>query len=272
MPELPEVQTVINHYEPKLINKIIHSIENPNGYVKVFENGTLNDYNFLLSGKSIKSIFRRGKYIILNLCSGYLLIHLRMTGKLEMDKPNKKNMKHVSFKLKFQDGSNLFFIDVRKFGRLYFSNNLSWLNNKLGIEPLSSEFNSKWLYKLLKSHKRMMKPFLLDQKFIAGLGNIYTDEALWSSGIHPKAISKNINKNRSNLLAIEIKNILNKAIKYQGTTIINFSYGNNKNGNFSDELQIFGKPNLPCPKCKSPIIKKFIAQRGTHFCNKCQKY
>ena len=117
-----------------------------------------------------------------------------------------------------------------------------------------------------------MKPLLLDQQFIAGLGNIYVDEALWKSGIHPKAISNKIGQKRSYKLSSAIKSILFRAISYQGTTIINFSYGQDKNGNYSNELKIFGKTDSPCPKCSKPIMKYFVGQRGTYYCNKCQRY
>ena len=272
MPELPEVQTVVNHLQPLLSGKIIRSIENPNGYCTVFEYGSPSNYKQFLIGKKIQSITRRGKYIIFNLNEGFLLIHLRMTGKILLEKPNPANMKYVSFQLDFLDDSSLFFQDIRKFGRIYISKKLDWLENKLGVEPLSEMFTPNWFYNLLINRKRMIKPLLMDQQFIAGLGNIYVDEALWYSGIHPRTLSNKISNNRSNKLSRSIINILGKAISYNGTTIINFSFGKNNNGKFSDELQIFGKTNTPCPKCGTPIIKIFIAQRGTHFCKKCQKH
>ena len=272
MPELPEVQTVVNFLKPNLSGKTIICVKNPNKYQNVFQFGNLSEYNKFLKNRYIKDIFRRGKYIILKLDYGYLLVHLRMTGKLQINKPNLKEMKYVSFKLSFKDGSHLFFQDIRKFGRIYISKDLNWLEQKIGIEPLSKKFNTTWLYNNLNKYKRMIKPFLMDQKIIAGLGNIYVDEALWKSYIHPKAKTNNINKIRSDILVKSIKKILIKAIEYQGTTIINFSYGINKKGDFSNELQIFGQPNKPCPRCKSLIIKKFLNQRGTHFCNNCQKH
>jgi len=272
MPELPEVQTVVDSLKQKLPGKIIQSVKCPNGYTDVFENGSLQKYNNFLNSKVLKSIFRRGKFIIIELNSGFLLIHLRMTGKIMLEKPEPINMKYTSFQLRFSDESDLFFQDIRKFGRIYICNNLNWLEQKLGLEPLTKDFTSKWLYEQLHKRKRMIKPLLLDQQFIAGLGNIYVDEALWASGIHPKAISNEIDKRRSTQLSASIKAILNSAISFQGTTIINFSYGTNKNGNFGNELNIFGKTDIPCPKCSKPIIKIIVGQRGTHYCNNCQKY
>ena len=272
MPELPEVQTVVNSLKSKLPGKMIQSVKCPNGYIGVFENGSLQKYNNFLIGQKLQSVYRRGKFIVIELTSGFLLIHLRMTGKVILEKPTLKNMKYTSFQLTFSDASDLFFQDIRKFGRIYICKNLNWLEQKLGVEPLSKDFTSKWLYDQLHKRKRMIKPLLLDQQFIVGLGNIYVDEALWESGIHPKAISNQIGQKRSNRLSTSIKAILNSAISFQGTTIINFSYGQNKKGNFSNELNIFGKMDIPCPKCSKPIIKNFVGQRGTHYCKKCQRY
>ena len=271
MPELPEVETVVRSLKPNLIGRKIESVGIPNNYLKVLENGSKIKYQKFLEHKTIKDVLRRGKYIILKLNEGFLLIHLRMTGQIHLNIDNVKNLKYVSFYLKFTNDSELFFQDTRKFGRIYICSSLDWLEMKFGIEPLSKSFTKDYLYYRLKKSKRMMKSLLLDQQFIAGLGNIYTDEALWYSGIHPKAISNKVSKNKATKLTNAIKEILSKAISYNGTTIINFSYGVNKNGNFSKELKVFGKDNSPCPNCNKLIIKKFISQRGTHFCTKCQK-
>ena len=119
MPELPEVQTVVNSLKSKLPGKIIQSVKCPNGYTGVFENGSLQKYNNFLNSKKLQSIYRRGKFIVIELNLGFLLIHLRMTGKIILEKPKSINMKYVSFQLKFSDASDLFFQDIRKFGRIY---------------------------------------------------------------------------------------------------------------------------------------------------------
>ena len=270
MPELPEVQTVVNFLRKHIVGKSILSINSPNKYTRVFVNGTVTDCNLFLLNKRIENIRRRGKYIIFDLNLGHLLFHLRMTGRLILQLPNSGDIKYVSAKLTFQDGSELFFRDTRKFGRIYFCNNLDWLENKLGIEPLSSGFTAEWLYAQLKQKKRMMKPLLMDQSFIAGLGNIYVDEALWQAGIHPSSSSSQIGKKKTYLLCRGIINILKKAIALNGTTIINFSFGQNSMGSYKKKLNIFGKTNQPCPACGNPVKKIKVAQRGTHFCPKCQ--
>ena len=271
MPELPEVQTVVNYLSDNVLGKTISSIESPNNHAKSFVDGTLNDFYQILQKKEIHKIWRRGKYIIFNLDEGYLLFHLRMTGRLMLQLPITEDIKYVSAKLIFEDGSELFFRDTRKFGRIYSCNNLDWLENKLGIEPLSSGFTAEWLHAQLKQKNRMMKPLLLDQSFIAGLGNIYVDEALWLAGIHPLSIASTISNKQSKKLHEGIQSVLLNALAAKGTTIINFSYGdNNDSGNYKDQLKIFGKENRPCPGCGIPIKKMKVAQRGTHFCPKCQ--
>ena len=272
MPELPEVQTVVNNLSESLIGKSILSVNSPNKYKRVFHQTSVTDYNRFLLNNRIEKITRRGKYIVFALKRGFLCVHLRMTGKLLINLENKDHIKYVSAQFDFTDGSQLFFKDVRKFGRIYFSNNLDWLEFKLGIEPLTEKFNSNYLYNHLQRKNRMIKPLLMDQSFIAGLGNIYVDEALWYAGIHPSSISSHICKKRAERLCFAIQDILSDAIQKKGTTFQNFSFGENETGNFKGELRIFGRTNKSCLNCGNPIQKIKVAQRGTHICKKCQPY
>ena len=194
-----------------------------------------------------------------------------MTGKFLNELNNDTDQKYVSLQINFTDKSSLYFKDIRKFGKAYILKNLKWLENKIGIEPLSKKFNSNWMFATFKSYDRMVKPLLLDQKIIAGLGNIYIDEALWYAKIHPKSVSSRITRYKINLLCLSIKNILKDALKHKGTTIIDFRYGNNEKGDFNKRLKVFGKENQPCKRCNQKIMKKIVGQRGTHYCNKCQK-
>ena len=194
-----------------------------------------------------------------------------MTGTFVLELADKSEFKHVSFQLIFSDGINLLFRDIRKFGRAYICQSLDWLESHLGIEPLSDHLTPTWLYNQLNQRKRMIKPLLMDQGIIAGLGNIYVDEALWLAKIHPKTISSGIGQVRCKKLCIAIQDLLSRAIKYKGTTIIDFSYGSNKKGQFRNELKVFGRTKKPCPRCSVPIAKIFVSQRGTHYCKKCQR-
>ena len=271
MPELPEVQTVVNYLAPIVQGKIIHSIDSPNHYDKVFENRSAADFKKAVQGLEITRLWRRGKYIIFDLYEGYLALHLRMTGKLLPNPLHEKYTKHLSLCFNFSDQTKLYFYDYRKFGRIYFSSTLEWLEEKLGIEPLSKGFNLSWLTQSLAQRKRMMKPLLLDQSFIAGLGNIYVDEILWKSNIHPQSMSDKITKKKLLRLYNSVQTTLLDAIAYNGTTFINFSFGNNRTGEFKEKLNVFGKQGQPCLNCGEKIQKIRVGQRGTHICNHCQK-
>ena len=273
MPELPEVQAVVDSLNnPNILGKTIDTVISPNGYESVCENNSLSDFQNFLQKKQIQKIRRRGKFIILELNSGFLYFHLRMTGQILQQIKNDKEKRHVSLQINFTDNSKLLFRDIRKFGRAYISHDLTWLEKRLGIEPLSSELNPNWLYSLFQNHHRMVKSLLLDQKFIAGLGNIYVDESLWQAKIHPKAISSKVNRKKINDLCFSIKTILQNAIQHKGTTIINFNYAENKKGNYKNQLKVFGKQNEPCLRCNKIISKIFVIQRGTHYCKICQKH
>ena len=270
MPELPEVETVVQTIKPNIIGKIITSVDPQNNYDKVLATHKPKEFFKNTVDKKITDVSRRGKYIVIHLSEGYILIHLRMTGRLltkmsEDDKP-----KHITAIIHFQDGTHLYFKDYRKFGRLYYYDTLDFINNKLGIEPLSEEFTAVWFWDRLKKHKRQLKPLLLDQSFIAGLGNIYVDEALWFAKLHPQQIGTSVSSKKAKLLHGAIQRLLETAIKNQGTTIINFYFGEGKSGNFREQLQVFGRQDKDCPRCGSTIEKIRVAQRGTHICPKCQ--
>ncbi|NOZ03997.1 MAG: DNA-formamidopyrimidine glycosylase [FCB group bacterium] len=270
MPELPEVETVVRSIRPHLVGKTISRVSVCNGFSKVFATHSPEIFNRQVAGRYIKHVRRRGKYIVFDLDHGYLLIHLRMTGRLIFRLLPEDNPKHLTAHLDFTDGSELFLKDYRKFGRLYYFPTLDPIDKKLGIEPLSDQFTPLWLFKNLHCRNRFMKPLLLDQGFIAGLGNIYVDEILWQARIHPLTSSKNISRQKVNLLHPAIKSILRESIELRGTTIINFSFGENQRGIFLSKLKVFNRQGLPCPRCGTTIIKIRVAQRGTHICPRCQ--
>ena len=271
MPELPEVQSVVNHFRKYVEGQKIQSVKPLNEWNKVFHSISPTKLNHKLKSQNISKLWRRGKYIILDLDQGYLAIHLRMTGRLQTKINKTDQLKHFTVLMKFENGTNLYFKDYRKFGRWYYFETLSKLEAKLGPEPLGSAFTRQFLKEGLQRSPGMIKPKLLNQKFIAGIGNIYADESLWTARIHPMEKCCNISTVKSNRLHQAIQEILNKAIGHKGTTIINFSPGDEARGNFANYLNVFGKSNEPCPRCKTLIQKIFLGQRGTHFCPRCQK-
>jgi len=271
MPELPEVETVVRYIRPNIVGNIIKEVVSQNDYDKVFATHKPNQFNELVVNKSIKDVTRRGKYIVIHLERGYLLVHLRMTGRLLSKLSKDDKPCHNTAIIHFKNGSPLYFKDYRKFGRLYYYETLDFIDQKLGIEPLSKHFTDEWLYQNLQNNKRQLKPLLLDQGFIAGLGNIYVDEALWFAKLHPQQVGSSVNRKKSDILHSAIQRLLQTAIDNQGTTIINFYFGEGKKGNFREQLQVFGRQDKNCPRCKSIIEKIRVEQSGTHICPLCQK-
>lgn len=265
MPELPEVQTVVTNLKPQIINQKILAI-------KVFWSKTICFEPDLILGQTIIDITRRGKYIIIKLTSGYLVVHLRMTGKLfaiNRDQLLTNHKKHLQVAFELQD-SWLLFVDQRKFGRINFCENLNWLEAKLGPEPLGQNFTLDVLTKILKVNKQI-KVLLLDQSEIAGLGNIYVDEVLWQACVNPKTIASHILPIQIKLMHVAIREILQKAIDMQGTTFLSYAFDGDKKGNFLTQLKVFNRAKQACLRCDNIIIKIKVAQRGTHVCEFCQK-
>ncbi len=268
MAELPEVETVTQSVKKHIMGKCFSSLDV--NWKKVLDNFTFYDFQTSVKGRVVKNVYRRAKYIIIDFEPGILAIHLRMTGKLYLSQRSNLEKKHVSLCMKIDDNF-LIFEDVRKFGRFYLYKDMNILNKKLGVEPLDEGFSEKWILKNMKSKKRQIKSLLLDQSFVCGIGNIYADEALWYAEIHPLSISNQVPKRKVLKLREGIIKVLSKSIEHGGTTIRDYTYDFSYVGNYALELNVFGKQGLPCVRCKARIIKTKVAQRGTHYCPKCQK-
>ena len=268
MPELPEVETVTNSVKKHILNKSFNSLEL--FWPKTLDNFTILDFDKKIKDKKVVNVFRRAKYIIIQFENILLAVHLRMTGKLYAVDSLEKDQKHISLYLPF-DNKYLIYKDTRKFGRFYMYDNMDILNHKLGIEPLSESFTQKWLIENMKKKKRQIKSLLFDQSFISGLGNIYIDESLWRAEIHPLTASHKISKPKVKALHASIVKVLSDSIKLGGSTIRDYTYDFAYVGNYALNLKVFGKQGEKCPRCKYKITKTKVAQRGTHYCKKCQK-
>ncbi|MDP6276063.1 MAG: bifunctional DNA-formamidopyrimidine glycosylase/DNA-(apurinic or apyrimidinic site) lyase [Candidatus Marinimicrobia bacterium] len=267
MPELPEVETVVRHLKPDLVGQKILSFQSI--WPKVLGNVHNKYFNDVIVGRNILDVNRRAKFIVLHLDNGFIPIHLRMTGRLYTN-DNIPTAKHISAVFRLSD-KMLIFQDTRKFGRVYWYDQWAEFDQKHGVEPLGELFTKNWLQQSLQGRKRQVKALLLDQHIIAGLGNIYVDEALWSARIHPLISSNNISSVKSNRLHESIKVILEQAIAYNGTTFINFTFQDGVPGSYRNQLQVFDRKGLPCKRCETVIKKIKAAGRGTYFCPRCQK-
>jgi formamidopyrimidine-DNA glycosylase len=275
MPELPEVQTIVNDLNAAGLNGTTISD------AKVFWLRTIAEpspgaFCRRITGKEITAIWRRGKFIVFDLNNGHnLLMHLRMSGRLHLVPHGFPKKKHEHVILSFIDGRQLRFHDTRKFGRIYLIHNPEKILGRLGVEPLESGFTKKRLAQLIRSRKRLLKPLLLDQTFIAGLGNIYVDEALWEAKIHPLRIAESLSASEVRALHRAIPRVLKRGLKNLGTSLgtgkTHFYSIANHRGRNRDKLKVFRRTGLPCPRCKSMIQKIIVGQRSTHICPSCQR-
>ncbi len=265
MPELPEVENVIRSLVNKVSGKKIESVEviTPSIIYK------RNDFIDLVKEKTIITLDRRGKYIIIRLDEGNLLIHLRMTGKLLI---NGEVGKHTHMIFGLSDGNQLIYNDVRKFGRINYLTNREleiYLNTKVGLEPGLmgfEDFKSK-----LMNKKGPLKKILLDQTVIAGIGNIYADEILFVSGIHPLTETVKLDDTDYLILYDNIKGILENAILAGGSTIRDYVNGDGTAGGYQNAHQVYGRGGKECNICGCTLEKIKIAGRTTVYCPICQR-
>jgi len=266
MPELPEVETVANELRSTIVNKKIEYIEAL--WVRSFE----NNYDISLKDQIVRSIRRRGKYLIFNLSRSFLVIHLRMTGQLlYFENESAADFDdYIRVVIKFYDGL-LLFKDVRKFGRIYHIKNPQAFLSHVGPDALDIEVTVSLFKRILSTSKMNIKAFLLSQKYISGMGNIYTDEALFASKINPAKQAQSIKNKRAESLFLNIQSILKASIKNMGSTISDYRDPSGNKGNNQYYFNVYGREGQPCKVCKTEIKKIKFAGRGTHYCPKCQR-
>ena len=270
MPELPEVETVKRILQKNILNKTILDIEVR--YDKIIQNQTKDDFINKLKNQTFIDLKRRGKYLICVLNDYYLIVHLRMEGKF-FYMHNEPYSIHDHIIFKFND-SELRYNDTRKFGTMHLINkDIDIYNtyplNKLGKEPYDEGFDYLYLKPLFNKSNKPIKTTLLDQSIIAGLGNIYVDEVLFMSNIHPLEKTKNLNDGNIKSIVSNSIIVLNKAINLGGTTIKSFQSSHDITGRFQNELLVHTK--YKCPTCNTKILKIKVGGRGTYYCENCQK-
>lgn len=263
MPELPEVETITNNIRPKLLNEQISDCAI--NWERTIAYPLAARFKEQIKNQRVTALTRRGKYIQIHLDQDTLLIHLRMSGDLYLSTEQEPN-KHDQLIISMVSGKKMVFNDTRKFGRVWLTDEPVKILSKLGPEPLSREFTAELLYSLLRSKKRQLKPLLLDQSFIAGLGNIYTDESLFEARLSPYMNSADVTETQSVQLRDAIQKVLRKGIQNNGASI-DWVY---KGGKFQDHFQVYQRTGSPCRICGTPIKKVKLGQRGTHFCPTCQ--
>src|SRR6056297_4495 len=275
MPELPEVQTIVTG-----LNEILKGKTITNTYIyddMVIGYPDKKQFIEKSKDKKIMYISRRGKYIIVNFDNNQyrLVIHLRMSGKLLYKERQEGREKHTHVVFEFNDNTDLRFNNVRKFGRLYFIEDDKFENagniDNLGLEPLSDKFSLKLFKEMLDKRKGMIKPLLMNQEFIAGIGNIYADEALFLAEIRPDRKANNLKEKEIKALYKQLRKILRKGIKMGGTSISDYVNALGETGKFQKELNVYQREGQKCKICGEEIQKKKISGRSIRFCPNCQK-
>ena len=281
MPELPEVETTAALVRPHLEGRTITTARA--SWIRSLGGPGVVEFGAAVEGARIREVTRRAKWVVIHLerdgqPAGSLLCHLRMTGRLVVDAEpghwdREDPFERVSLSLSGKGGetSTLRFLDVRKFGRFKFVDDHLEALAGLGPEPLGPDFTEEWLFSALKKRRRVLKPLLLDQTFLAGLGNIYVDESLFLAGLHPERSAHLVPKARAQALHKAIQSTLREAIKREGSSFDAFyRTPEGQPGSYQHLFKVYGREGKPCTTCERPIKRLVVAQRGTHICTRCQ--
>jgi formamidopyrimidine-DNA glycosylase len=267
VPELPEVETIRAQLAPRLEGRSLVRVE-------ILDPRLTRPYDLFevaeeLEGDTVVAVERRGKYLLLRLESGLgLLIHLRMTGSFGF-----APVSHERAVLDLDDGSRLAYRDVRRFGTwlvLEGGDLEPYLTAKNGPEPLGPRFSARWLGAQLARRKASLKAVLLDQRVVAGLGNIYADEALWRARLNPLRAANDLSDAEVARLTRTIRASLRAGIARQGSTLRDYAAPDGASGSMQEEFRVYGRDGLPCRRCRTPIEKTRVGGRGTWFCPRCQ--
>ena len=270
MPELPEVETIARGLREPLVGRQFTGVRV--GWENLVARPSVEEFVWGLVGQRILGLKRRGKYLVFALSGGgSLIIHLRMTGRLSIKNSDDELDKHDHLIFELDDGRELRFNNVRKLGRVYLVDDEDEIVGKLGPEPLDDDFAPADFAALLSGRRGKIKPLLLNQRFMAGIGNIYADEALFAARIHPERKADTLTAGEIEHLYHAIRQVLAQGIQNRGTTFSNYRDAEGKEGSNQEHLRVFRRTGQPCPRCGTPIERTVVGGRGTYFCPRCQK-
>jgi len=270
MPELPEVETIARLLRegqgpiPAILERRILAVHLL--WERTLQTPAPDEFRRRLQGEVFCAVNRRGKFLVLQLTQAVMLVHLRMSGDLFIEPGSATPAPHHRLYFELDEGLRLAFNDARKFGRVWLTEDAQTVLADLGPEPLDDSFTAMQLHQGLQARRRQLKPLLLDQTFLAGLGNIYTDEALHRAKLHPAMLSQNLNTEQATGLWDSIRQVLREGIQRNGASI-DWVY---RGGEFQNHFQVYQRTGRPCPVCGATIQRMVIGQRGTHFCPSCQ--
>lgn len=269
MPELPEVETSRRGIEPHLVGATILHAAIRNGRLR----WPVSEEIYRLSDVPVLSVRRRAKYLLLELPGGWIIIHLGMSGSLRILSEELPAEKHDHVDLVMSNGKVLRYTDPRRFGAWLWCDDLAASNvlAHLGPEPLSDAFNGAYLFEKSRNKRTLIKPWLMDNKLVVGVGNIYASESLFTARILPDRPAGSLSKVEADVLVETIKAVLLRSIEQGGTTLRDFLQSDGKPGYFAQELQVYGRAGEPCRVCGTPIESAKHGQRSTFFCRRCQR-
>lgn len=270
MPELPEVETVVRNLREPLIGRCVEGMWYDWG--KTIHSPAPEQFAARITGQTFRAVERRAKYILCHLDHDTLVVHLKMTGRLYVTNATATHDadRWVHFRLDLDGGQQLRFSDSRKFGRVYLASDINTITGKLGPEPLGDAFAVEGFAAQLARRKAAIKPILLDQTVVAGIGNIYADEALHRAGIHPLRPANSLTPDEITRLHGTIRAALSDGIQHEGASINWYRKPDGSKGNSQDHFYAYGRTGQPCRTCGTPVNKIVVGQRGTHFCPQCQ--
>jgi formamidopyrimidine-DNA glycosylase len=272
MPELPEVETVVRGLRDPLAGRTILSAECT--WPRALATPDLPELRARIAGQRVAGVDRRAKYILIRLDPDTLILHLKMTGRLYVvpDDSTQHADQWVRFSFQLDNAHQLRFSDARKFGRVYLVHDPAQIVGRLGPEPLDTAFTLDVFRARLAGRGGIIKPLLLNQTFLAGLGNIYTDEALFAAQIHPLRHADSLNDDEIARLYAAIQAALRAGIAREGASVNWYRKPDGSKGSAQDDLSVYGRAGEPCPRCGSPVERIVVGQRGTHLCPVCQTY
>jgi formamidopyrimidine-DNA glycosylase len=281
MPELPEVETIARDLRPQLAGRRIESVHltrDPAIRKRLVRHPNPTKFVRSLRGRTIRAVERRGKYLVMPLDQDgqRLVVHLGMTGHLRVWEPEEAPVKHTHLRVLLDSGLELRYDDPRQFGRLLLGTQEELVAGrafpaKLGPEPIHGDLTEAEFDKIVKSRRRPIKSALLDQSFLAGVGNIYADEACFRAGIRPSRWTHRLTARERRALYSAIQEVLENSIAARGSSIINYVDAFGVRGGNQEKLLVYGRRGEPCVKCGTPLQGTRLAGRGTVYCRKCQR-
>jgi formamidopyrimidine-DNA glycosylase len=270
VPELPEVETIVRGLSPGLTGTRIGSVAVIRPDLVAGDAVAFAD---ALSGRPVGAVTRRAKNIVIAVDGDVLVVNLGMTGRLMLSDADAPLPSHLGVRFDLEDGRRLLYQDVRRFGRLEVMDRVAWQvrADAMGVEPLSDAIDGSLLHRLTRGSRSPIKPWLMDQRRVVGVGNIYASEALHRAGINPRRAAGSLSRQRADRLVRAVREVLAEAIEFRGTTLLDYRDASGGRGGFAERLRVYDREGEPCRQCARPLRRIVQGGRSTFYCTRCQR-